>query len=310
MSQIKKLGQKIVGRVRDPLGLGALHSKIDKLDQKLSWMEYFSNGGRAVYVGNNRVLVKIVVAAAQIAFYVEADDRLLAPWFIVSGGYETELTNYFVSAFKPDSHCIDVGANFGYFTCLMARFCPNGKIVGIEPDLHVMELARDNVLINGFQSTTEVILGAASDREASITLHRRKTRSGNTSIAKVSSQFLETLGEPQSEAFVVQSLRIDSLKDRMNGRVDFLKVDVEGAEPLVIRGAHQTIAENPHLQIIMEWSPGQIREAGFDVGEFLDDLDAQGLVCSQLTPSGQLGISYAELQNLPYAAGILLIRKP
>lgn len=308
MSKSVSIARKIFSVISDPLGIRALNKKIDAIQEKLFWIDYFSNGARAVYVGNNRVLVKVIVAAAQIAYFVEADDRLLAPWFIISGAYETELTNFFVSSLKQDSHCIDVGSNFGYFTCLMGRFCPNGKILGIEPDLHVMELARDNVHINGFQATSEVILGAASDREEQITLHRRKTRSGNTSIAKMPSQFLEDLGESQSEEFVVQTLRIDSLLQRMDGRVDFLKVDVEGAEPLVIKGAEQTIAQNPQLQIVMEWSPGQIRQAGFDVAEFLRDLESHGLTCARLTAHGPQQTTYSELQNLPYAAGVLLRR--
>lgn len=309
MTKKTKKSNGIISFLKDPLGIRELNRKIDAVNDKLFWMDYFSNGGRAVYVGNNRVLVKIIVAAAQIAYYVEADDRLLAPWFIASGAYESELTHYLVSALRPDSHCIDVGSNFGYFTCLMARFCPNGKIVGIEPDRHVMELARDNVFINGFQATTEVILGAASDRDAEeLKLYRRKTRSGNTSIAKMSSEFLEQLGEPQSEEFAVQSFRVDSLMDRMLQRVDFLKIDVEGAEPLVIKGAEQTIAANPDLQIIMEWSPGQIREAGLDVGEFLRDLELRGMTCAQITATGPQQRSFTELQNLPYAAGILLRR--
>lgn len=308
MQPTKRRGRAIVEFLRDPFGTKAINKKLDQIQDKLFWIDYFSNGGRAVYVGNNRVLVKCIVYAAQIAYYVEADDLLLAPWFIVSGAYETELTNFFVPAFKPDSHCIDVGCNFGYFTCLMARFCPDGRVVGIEADARIMQLARDNVHINGFQATTEVLHAAASDREGQLTMHRRQTRSGNTSIAKAPAEFLEALGEPQSEEFTVDSVRIDSLLPKMNGRVDFIKIDVEGAEPLALRGAEQTIERNPQLQIVMEWSPGQIVGAGFDVGQFVEEIERKGFVCSRLTTAGPQAISFADLRNLSYAAGVLLRR--
>ena len=141
-------------------------ARFDALEHKINILEYFSHGGRATYVGNNRVLVKAVVANNNIAFFVEANDRLLSPWFIVTGGYETQLTDYFVRELRPDSHCIDVGANFGYFTCLMARFCPQGRVIGIEPDEHVYEIARDNVFINDFNKFTSVLHAAASNSDA------------------------------------------------------------------------------------------------------------------------------------------------
>jgi len=250
--------------------------------------------------------VKIVVANMTIAFFVEANDRLFSPWFIVSGGYETELTDYFVRELRSDSHCIDVGANFGYFTCLMARFCSHGRVIGIEADEHVYEIARDNVFINGFQNLASVLHAAASNSNAEITLYRRKTRSGNTSIAKMGEDFLRALGEPASEAFIAKGVRVDELLPKMNNRVDFVKIDVEGAEPLVFEGARDTIAANPNLTIVVEWSPGQIQAAGFEVPTFLTALNDMGLRSYDLAPDGLVPISFNDLLNIPYRAGIAL----
>jgi hypothetical protein len=118
-------------------------ARLRKIEAKIDRLETFSHGARATYVGDNRVLMKCVVENHQIAFLVEADDRLITTWFIVSGTYETDLTNLFVEMLHQDSHRIDIGANFGYFTCLMARFSPRGKLIGVEPDRHVYEIARD-----------------------------------------------------------------------------------------------------------------------------------------------------------------------
>ena len=57
----------------------------------------------------------------------------------------------------------------------------------------------------------------------------------------------------------------NDLLPKLDGRVDFMKIDVEGCEPLAFRGAKELIASNRQLKIVMEWSPGQIRSAGFDV---------------------------------------------
>ncbi|MEJ0052115.1 MAG: FkbM family methyltransferase [Methylovirgula sp.] len=302
------LGRKLDEIAARLAALDEVRARLAAVELKLDRLEIFSHGARATYVGGNRVLTKTVVADRQIAYLVEADDRLLSPWFIVAGGYETELTNFFVSALKPGSHCIDVGANFGYFTGLMARFCPQGRVIGIEPDAHVFELARDNIFINGF-GHAEVIHAAAGKHDFELTLHRRNTRSANTSIAKLPAEFIESMGEAPSEPFTVKCIPIDDLLPRLGGRVDFMKIDVEGAEPLVFEGAEKTIAANPQIRIVVEWSPGQLIAAGFEVSSYLSSLESMGLMPFDIEPDGSLkALSFEELSQLPYRAGVVLKR--
>jgi FkbM family methyltransferase len=280
---------------------------IGSINRRLDRLERLSHGGRATYVGNNRVLTRCVVGGGVIGFLVEADDRLLSPSLILTGEYEVPLTNYFLSHLRADSHCLDVGANFGYFTCLMGRKCPHGKVLGIEPDRHVFELARDNIHINGLQSHATVRQAAVCDRDDRITLHRRITRSGNTSIQRVSDDFIEWMGEPKPTSFEVDSLRIDSLLPHFDQRIDFIKIDVEGAEPLALRGARRTIAANPQVRIILEWSPGQIHAAGFDVTAFVAELGAMGLQIADIDIEGsERPLSGKELLRMDYRPGILL----
>ncbi|MBD3760646.1 FkbM family methyltransferase [Sphingomonadaceae bacterium G21617-S1] len=262
----------------------------------------------ATYVGNNRVLVGTRVGDRTIAYYVEADDRLLSPWFIVTGQFETELTNYFLRHLRPDSHCIDAGSNFGYYSCLMARYCPEGRVIGIEADRHIADLARDNLFINNLHGGADIICAAVADRCEEITLYRRASRSGNTSIVQVGANFTTALGEPPAEPFTVPGIRIDDLADRMQGKVDFIKIDVEGAEPLALAGASETIRRNRDLSIVMEWSPGQIGAAGFDLRQFTSDIAALGLRCFALDRHGERPIETGALAAMPYQAGIVMRR--
>ncbi|TAL81487.1 MAG: FkbM family methyltransferase [Beijerinckiaceae bacterium] len=285
---------------------GSIQLRLASIERKIERLEIFSHGARATYVGNNRVLMKAIIADHQIAFLVEANDRLLAPWFIITGGYEIALTNYFVRALKADSHCLDIGSNFGFFTCLMARFCPDGRVIGVEPDRQVFELARDNTLINGF-GHAEVLNAAASKEHGEMTLYRRLTRSGNTSIAKLPADFIAKLGEQPSEPFTVESICIDDLISKMDDRIDFVKIDVEGAEPLVLQGAAATISKNPNITIVMEWSPGQITQAGFGLPRFIENLKDMGLKAFDIAQDGSLiPISFDDLMQSSYLTGIAL----
>ena len=72
--------------------------------------------------------------------------------------------------------------------------------------------------------------------------------------------------------------------------------------------APKTIATNPQLNIVMEWSPGQIRSAGFDVPAFLGELEGMGLRPFMIRKRGPSPVSFGEVLNLPYEAGLLLKR--
>ena len=87
-----------------------------------------------------------------------------------------------------------------------------------------------------------------------------------------------------------------------------MKVDVEGAEPLVFEGARETMANNPQLAIVMEWAPYQIREAGFDPATFLDRLRSLGLMAFDLKDGREQPLSFDALLALPYRAGVVLRR--
>jgi FkbM family methyltransferase len=274
---------------------------VRKFDQSI-------HGGRATYIGNNRVLTKATVGNRDFAFIVEADDKLIAPLFIVTGKYDTGTTNYLLRNLRPDSHCLDVGANFGYFTCLMARLCSDGKVIGIEADPKIAEIARDNVVINGLHEIAAIMNAAASDSAGEVTLYRRGSRSGNTSIIHFGTEFTDLMREPPEEPFSVSGVRIDDLHDAMGGRVDFIKLDVEGAEPLALAGARATIEHNQQLQILMEWSPGQIQAAGFEIGAFLKEIEATQLRPFEINRRWPRSISFDDLANLPYRSNILLKR--
>jgi FkbM family methyltransferase len=280
-----------------------------RIERRLALMEAFSHGGRTTYMGEGLVLVKAIVNGVQIIYLVEATDRLIAPWFIATGLYETELTQHFCRILRKDDHCLDIGANFGYFTLLFGRFCPQGKSIGVEADEGLFKIARDNIHINNLGQNTSIYHSAICETERELTLFRRVGRSGNTSIATPAEDFLDYLGEAPSVKFSVQGVSIDQFSKHFGGKLDIIKIDIEGAEPLAFAGAQSVIAANPDLQIVMEWSPGQMQAAGFDVGEFLNTLSCMGLRFFRLGPF-LTEMSSEELLGIPYMAGILVAKNP
>ena len=202
---------------------------------------------------------------------------------------------------------LDVGCNFGFFTCLLSRHAPAGRVIGVEADQRIADLARDNLFINMLHDQAEVIQAAVNADGADATLFRRIGRAGNTSIVDFGTEGAVFMREPPPERFTVGGTTIDCLAERLGGRVDLIKIDVEGAEPLVLAGARETIRRNPDLTIVMEWSPGQVAAAGTSAGAFAEAIAASGLSCSALTGGGGLRrLTTDQLADLPYRPAVIL----
>ena len=286
-----------------------LFDRLDAIEASLARLEKLAHGGRSVYVGDGRILTKVSLRHWNIAYLLEAEDLLLMPHLVVNGYHEIDVTDYFVNNLRSHHNCLDVGANFGYFTCIMGRWASQGKTIALEPDWKAFELLRDNIYINSLEATGSARNVAAADVEGTITLYRRIKRSGNTSVAKIADETLSGMGEPPSQRFDVTCAPIDKLLPEFNGRIDCIKIDVEGAEPLVFRGARATIAQNPQINIVMEWSPSQMHDAGHDPHEFTTDLAQLGLRAAAITTGGvSQPLTWDALLSLSYHPGILLTR--
>lgn len=175
--------------------------------------------------------------------------------------YEDEA--FFVQKFiKAGMTAIDIGANVGFFTLMMARLAgDSGRVHAFEPSRPTLEKLRRNIDENKLANITihEVAL---SDREEERALHHDEDPSQNRF-----GQVVSPAGE--------EKVRCRPLDVELGpSKVDFIKIDVEGAELLVFRGAQQLLAANPHAPILCEFNDANARSLGFSVAElarfFLD----------------------------------------
>lgn len=285
-----------VGRLTDEtIGLPDLRKDLVALREDV-WHAKAVNLGDRLLVGCRHL---------GLVFIVDPDDRLIGPRFIVDGEYEPETTAFVRRTVTETSVCIDVGANFGYYTCLFGHLAWRGHTLSYEADPQVHTLLRDNVNINWCERTTEPINAAVSDTEGKLTLYRRLSRSGNTSIIQSTSEELEAWAEADSEEFVVDCIALDSLTDRLP-QVDLVKIDVEGAETLVVRGMGELVRRH-RPTVLMEWSPWQTERAGFSVPELVRSLAKLDLTPHVLRADGELDrITHEDLVELSYQNVVLV----
>jgi FkbM family methyltransferase len=217
---------------------------------------------RALYVGDNTVLCRVL---GKYLVYADAQETGITPHLAMNGYWESWITTALARTLRPGWHCLDVGANHGYYTLLMADAVgPEGRVAAVEPTPRQAELLRETLDVNGFTNVV-VAQQAATDQEGrTLQLVVPARRSMNARI-------VEEAG-PGDLVVEVESTTIDALTHEWP-RVDLIKIDVEGAEERVWRGMQRTLADNPEIVLLLELrvdryeDPGRflslIQEAGF-----------------------------------------------
>jgi FkbM family methyltransferase len=218
------------------------------------------------YMGNNIVLCKVL---SKYKMYVDSRDCGIAPHLIMDGYWESWLTQCLAKIIQPGSVCIDIGANFGYYTLMMSELCgKKGRTISIEPNPELCKYLKLSQCIHGWPF--EIIEAALSNKKGNTVLIIPVAYPGNASITSP-----HPLLNGETSKIKVRTLTVDEMVQQLNlPEVDVIKIDVEGAEPLVFEGMQHTIANNPGLQIVMEYSPFIYQ----DVKKFTDYLFSEFIV--------------------------------
>jgi len=160
--------------------------------------------------------------------------------------YEPELA-YLEKILSPGKVFIDVGANFGVYTLIASKLVGEaGKVFALEPTAESFAILQQNIALNQFSNVRGFQVALAQTRGKAWLYH------GWDPVGN--SLGMDSLGGGKGEAVQIETL--DNLFEE-NGvdRVDAIKIDVEGAEELVLRGAIRSLTTHTPI-IIFEYNPG------------------------------------------------------
>jgi len=165
------------------------------------------------------------------------------------GVYDLAVSEALCRLIKKGDSLIDVGANIGYMTSIMAvAAASSGRIVAFEPHPALAKTMLYNVGLwnrtNPPTASIEVRQEAANERDGETYLEIPNDFTSNNGLA-----FL--VDQPTSSSLTVRSVRLDSVL-ASHQRVDLLKVDVEGAELAVFHGAEKLLSSHSVRHIIFE----------------------------------------------------------
>jgi len=168
---------------------------------------------------------------------------------------------------------IDIGANIGYFTLMLAKLVgPTGKVFAFEPDPRNISLLRKNIEINNYQNII-VIPKAVSNINQKCTLFTSQSSFGQNRIYEPKKTRNQEFIPIESE-----TIKLDDFfknKDEM-GNITFVKIDVEGAEKFVLEGMKNVLRSSRDVKIFSEIDLARLDDAGSSYIEVVEFLNKNG----------------------------------
>ena len=164
---------------------------------------------------------------------------------------------------------VDLGANIGYFTCLLAKIVgEGGKVFAFEPDPRNLKLLRRNIQENDYKNVI-IVDKAVSDVNGSCTLYSSQKKFGANRIFESKKKQTHDFIPIKSE-----TICLDDYFEKQNllKKIDFIKIDVEGSEFRAFNGMKKILELNNNLKIFTEIAPSLLEDAGSSGKQVLDFL--------------------------------------
>jgi FkbM family methyltransferase len=210
----------------------------------------------------------------EIRMQLDPND-LVARGILTHGAWEKESWEELARHLPRGGTFVDVGAHIGYYTLKAARAVgPTGRVIAVEPNPETVRKLRANIAASG-ASVVRVEPVACSNAETTLQLYAAAR--GNTGESSLSAANASQAGTG-TKAYSVRARPLDALvREAAVARVDAVKIDVEGAELLVLQGSRETLTRYRPV-LILELIEGQLAAMGTgsaEVRSFLKSLGYQ-----------------------------------
>lgn len=176
--------------------------------------------------------------------YLDSNDHLSLSIFDV---YEPLETNLVKKEIHEGNSVIDIGSDIGYYTLIFAKLVgENGTVFAFEPQDSSFSLTKKNLEINGYKNY----------------VLENKLVSNKTEKVKFFSKWKD-------------AIRLDDYFN-YSKNIDFIKMDIEGAEALAIDGMTRILEENSKIKLMTEFHPNELKKFGTTPEDYLEKLRSFG----------------------------------
>ena len=212
-------------------------------------------------------------------------DVALAPSLFRTGSFEESELRFIRSYLQPGMIAMDIGANIGLHTVVIARAIgPHGRVHAFEPSA-VFDRLKRNVALNALQDRVIANHLAVGARGGVLKLN--ECRTGFEAYTSVNRPFAE--GASTGKMFECEQITLDSYADKNQiSQIDFMKIDVEGSEPDVLAGAVALLKNHRIGCILMEVNSICLARAGSSPASLIEEVRQVGFSVNTLNSGGEL----------------------
>ncbi|MEK7991784.1 MAG: FkbM family methyltransferase [Thiotrichaceae bacterium] len=199
----------------------------------------------------------------QHKMYLDSKDSLNLASGQVFEPDEVELVKKHI---KQGDVVIDIGANIGYYTLLFAQLVgETGRVIAFEPDPDNFELLHKNVSLNQYHNVTLIQKAVASENSQAPLFLCDENKGMHRLYDSVCCQ----------TSIEVETVCLDDYLPTLVNKVNFVKIDIEGAEYNALQGM-QNILRQQQPKLLTEFSPAALFEYGIEPQTYIDFLSQLG----------------------------------
>ena len=222
---------------------------------------------------SNKIETSLITDSAEVwagKIFLHPNDAFRLSIYGIHSKIDFEIFQKYV---KKGDNVLDIGANIGYFTLMLAKLVgPTGKVFAFEPDPRNISLLKKNIETNGYQNVV-VVPKAVSNVNEKCTLFTSQSSFGQNRIYEPKKTKNQKYVPIESETILLD----DFFKNNENiENISFVKIDVEGAEKFVLEGMNKILNLNKNIKIFSEIDLYRLDDAGSSYVEVIDLLEKKG----------------------------------
>jgi FkbM family methyltransferase len=234
---------------------------------------------RPIHAGADRALVRL----GSGEFVCVDTNSLDSIDYLLGWEMEANVLPLFRSFLQPNSVVLDIGANFGLYTAVSARFVKQrGRLYAFEANPHTFELLERTLYANRLALHANIVAVNAlvADEPGRGKLYYLPRFLGGATMTDVGHWGHD------KRSVEVEAITIDRFLPQ-DLAVDLVKIDIEGHEPFALRGMVDTIRRSPNIRIFLEFVEAFLAET-VNADAFSAEIENLGLRICRVLPGGHL----------------------